>query len=79
MKEVKFQGRSALKLGPNLEVPAIETRVQYKDGKNHIFQFQLLFELVGRRVVAMSYVKNSAMTEKEAQQWDFLKSSIDFK
>lgn len=77
MKEVRFQGRSNVQVGKNSDVPAIEIRSQYKDGNHRVYQFQLVWELPGELVMAMSYIKATPLGEAEAQHWEMIKAGID--
>ena len=77
MKEVRFQGRSNVQIGKKSDVPAIEVRTQYKEGNNRVYQLQLVWELSGGRVMAMSYIKASPLGEAETQHWELIKAGID--
>ena len=77
MKEVRTQGRANVQIGKKSDIQAIEVRTQYKDGKNRVYQCQLVWEMPGELVMAMSYVKTSPLGEAEAQHWEMIKAGID--
>lgn len=77
MKEVRTQGRANVQIGKKSDIHAIEVRSQYKDGNHRVYQIQLVWELPGELVMAMSYIKASPLGEVEAKHWEMIKAGID--
>jgi hypothetical protein len=78
MKDLRFQQKRVLNVGVGGSLAAIEVRNQFQNGKDYVYQMQLVCELPGQRVMALSYVKPSPLGDAEMEHWRIILQGIDF-
>lgn len=77
-KNFQSQGRRVSKAGVDSDIAAVEIQNQFARGPEKVYQFQLACMLSEsrRRMLALSYVKHSPLTEKDREHWESIKTTL---
>jgi len=79
MQGFKSQGRRELNIGVDGGIAAVEIQNQFRRDKETVFQFQVACAYPGKeRMLVLSYVKNSPLSEADRQHWEAFKASVQF-
>ncbi|MET1079254.1 MAG: DcrB-related protein [Pseudomonas sp.] len=77
VKELRASPVTAIQVGPQQSLEAVELQSQFSRGNERVYQYQLGILLAdGHRLLALSYVKPQPLGEAEARHWAQIKHSL---
>jgi hypothetical protein len=77
--EFKQDTREAVRVGKAGDIEAIETRNQFAQGKERIYQYQLACLLPdSKTMLALTYGKTKPLDARDAEHWALIKQSFEF-